>query len=479
MLKTNDTILINNGNTSDKLLEDCKEKTNTKLIHGLTGIVNLQNTCYMNSAIQAFSHIYPLTRYFFKNKAEIEKILKTNAANIFKNVDDFKVESVTSQIPLELRKKLHDPNYNPATLTEKETEIIFNNTITWRLLKLLECMWSANSTVIPTSFRKVFSDARNKFFYGFEQHDAEEAYSCILQQMQEELAEKKIIKFRTNKKSIQDFMNFKNNIVDQIEKTNDTVTKQKLLDSFKKKKKEMPGESLAIEGFREMKKYYGMSYSRITEIFSGFLLSSISCPDKDCGYVSNKFDPFLHLQLPMPFKINAWASIPLEIDECMAEYCREEALDEKNLWNCEGCNKKVKGIKKLQLWTSPPVLVLQFKRFSHAKGSKDSRLVKYPLKNFDISSMVCSYQIDGSKCYKYTLQCVINHTGNMSGGHYYIYCKDEDTGKWFEFNDSNVREVPESRIVSSSAYLLFYLREDMLNQSAQNQSAQNQSAKIN
>ena len=52
---------------------------------------------------------------------------------------------------------------------------------------------------------------------------------------------------------------------------------------------------------------------------------------------------------------------------------------------------------------------------------------------------------------------IVNHSGNSNGGHYISYTKNIMSEDWYEFNDSNVRQImnPES-IVNSGAYLLFY-----------------------
>lgn len=417
----------------------------------------------MNSAVQAFSHNYPLTFYLFTQKTNIYCILRKNAPKIFKNINAFNPSCMTSIIPIDLRMKIHSVDYDPESLNEEEALLVYNNTITAQLIRLLEILWSRNCVVIPTSFKKIFSEARNKFFYGFEQHDAEEAYSCILQKMQEELAEEKNVKFKTTKPSIQDFLQFKNNINEKIHNAISIEEKQELLNIYKQKKKEMATESLSIEAYREMRKYYGSSYSRVTELFSGFLHSSINCPDVTCGFSSNKFDPFLHLSLPLPSRHHS--EIFFTIDDCFNEYCREEILDEQNLWLCDGCNNKVKAIKKLQLWTAPPILVIQFKRFGNQRISKDNRLIKYPIEHLDISSIISPAQLYANKCYKYRLQCVINHAGGLNGGHYYTYCLDEDTYQWYEFDDNHVSDISQNAIVNNNAYLLFYMREDMIKKS--------------
>ncbi|XWV26100.1 putative ubiquitin-specific protease [Tupanvirus soda lake] len=458
--QSTNTVYINSNDLPESLIQKRNAQTKEKQVRGLTGIVNVGNTCYMNSAVQALSHNYPLTYFLFTQKEEILRVLRTNARKILKDMDAFKLGNETSIVPHSLRMKIQDPSYDPSQLLDDEMAIIYNHTITAQLIRLLENMWSRNCVVIPTSFKRVFSEARDKFFYGFEQHDAEEAYSCILQKMQEELAEEKNIKFKTNKPSVQEFLSFKNEINTRIQTATSYEEKKNLFEIYKQKKKEMPTESLTIEAYREMKKYYGSAYSRVTEIFSGFLHSSTNCPDPTCGYSSNKFDPFLHLSLPMPAR--HMTGMTMTIDDCINEYCKEETLDEQNLWLCEGCNNKVRAIKRLQLWTAPPVLVIQFKRFGVARISKDSRMIRYPMEHFDVSPIVSPAKMEPGKCYKYRLQCVVNHTGGLHGGHYYTYCLDEDTNKWYKFDDSHVSEISEDSIVTNTAYLLFYMREDMI-----------------
>lgn len=456
-------IFTNKTDVPSDMLDNKNVTQKPIIIRGLTGIVNTGNTCYMNSAVQALSHNYPLTNYLFNNKKNILQILKNNARKIFIDNEFFKLTNENSFIPLDLRNKIHNENYNPESLTEEETNMIYNNTITAQLIRLLENMWAKNCAVIPTSFKKIFSQARNKFFYGCEQHDAEEAYSCILQKMQEELAENKDIKFRHSKPTIQELLQFKDEIGVKIRNATSMDEKKFYFNIYKQKKKEMPMESLSIEAYREMRKYYGSSYSRITEIFSGFMHSSITCPNSDCGFSSNKFDPFLHLALQMPVKNDdSLLKSDLNIEDCINEYCREEILDSNNLWHCEGCDNNVRAIKKLQLWTAPPVLVIQLKRFGMARTRKDGRLVNYPMNHFDISSMISPYNFDENKCYKYRLQCVINHTGSLNGGHYYTYCLDEDSGQWYKYDDLIVNKISENVIITHNAYLLFYMREDMI-----------------
>lgn len=61
------------------------------------------------------------------------------------------------------------------------------------------------------------------------------------------------------------------------------------------------------------------------------------------------------------------------------------------------------------------------------------------------------------------MYAVSNHFGSMGGGHYTAYAKNNQS--WYDFNDSSVREISEGSVVSRDAYLLFYRRMDMKNES--------------
>ncbi|GLE05681.1 hypothetical protein PINS_up014721 [Pythium insidiosum] len=71
--------------------------------------------------------------------------------------------------------------------------------------------------------------------------------------------------------------------------------------------------------------------------------------------------------------------------------------------------------------------------------------------------------LDQARCLetKYDLYGVVNHQGALGGGHYTAYAKNFLDDQWYYYDDERVRVVEESKVVTPSAYLLFYVRSDM------------------
>ena len=111
-------------------------------IHGLTGLHNLGNTCFMNSAIQSLVHTPPLVEYFLKE--------------------------YTQEINTE----------NPLGL-QGELAVAF--------AELLRKLWSAGRTSVPP---RAFKSKLSRFapqFSGYNQHDSQELLAFLLDGLHEDL----------------------------------------------------------------------------------------------------------------------------------------------------------------------------------------------------------------------------------------------------------------------------------------------------
>ena len=96
-------------------------------------------------------------------------------------------------------------------------------------------------------------------------------------------------------------------------------------------------------------------------------------------------------------------------------------------------------------------------------GERINADVEFPLEGLDLSKHVIGKE-NGGKSLIYDCYAVSNHMGGVGGGHYTAYAKNPVSNKWYEFDDSSCSSIrsekPESQVVSSMAYNLFYRRRD-------------------
>ena len=205
-------------------------------------------------------------------------------------------------------------------------------------------------------------------------------------------------------------------------------------------------DKVAIQCFEMIKNMYSKEYSEIWNLFYAVHVSEIT--DLSSGeQLQITPEPYFIIDLPIPLKNKS----PSLID-CFNNYVEGEILDGENAWYNEETKEKVNIRKKIQFWSFPNILVIDFKRFNNS-FQKNQILINFPLENLDLSSYVIGYK---SESYKYDLYGVCNHSGGVMGGHYTAYVKNAN-GKWYHFNDTSVSEVGNlESIISPKAYVLFY-----------------------
>uniref|UniRef100_A0A8C4GM68 Ubiquitin carboxyl-terminal hydrolase n=1 Tax=Dicentrarchus labrax TaxID=13489 RepID=A0A8C4GM68_DICLA len=189
------------------------------------------------------------------------------------------------------------------------------------------------------------------------------------------------------------------------------------------------------------------------------------------------------------------------IQSCLHQFTSVELLMGNNKLLCESCterrqkqlrksDKKVEKMytsarKQMLISSLPPVITLHLKRFHQAGMNlrKVNRHVDFPL-ILDLApfcSASCKNLAAGDRVL-YSLYGIVEHSGSMRGGHYTAYVKvrapqrkteqhhrnlsgardagGSSQGQWVYISDTTVQTVPESRVLNSQAYLLFY--EEML-----------------
>ena len=146
----------------------------------------------------------------------------------------------------------------------------------------------------------------------------------------------------------------------------------------------------------------------------------------------------------------------VNIEECFNLFSRREQLDKNNTTYCSNCKEHLQGIKKMDIYKLPIILIIHFKRFKQKahSSSKNTRTINFPLEDLDMGRF--SLGCEGI----YDLYAVSSHYGMLEGGHYTAYAKSVK-GQWREFNDSSVSLINDVREkITPSAYVLFYKKRE-------------------
>lgn len=189
--------------------------------------------------------------------------------------------------------------------------------------------------------------------------------------------------------------------------------------------------------------------SQICDLFQGQYKSSIKC--RSCGHTSLSFTPFTFLTLPLPKRGQRTT-----LKDCINNFSETELVTGADAWHCPHCKCPRDALKTITIWRLPAVLIIQLKRF-YFEGVFRSKLQNHV--NFPVDGLLMEDASSGRpQDFKYDLYGVVNHYGDLSGGHYISFGKHPFSGKWITYDDSVVNEMPQSKVCSSAAYMLFYSR---------------------
>jgi ubiquitin carboxyl-terminal hydrolase 8 len=150
------------------------------------------------------------------------------------------------------------------------------------------------------------------------------------------------------------------------------------------------------------------------------------------------------IELSIPKKEN------ITIYDCFNETFKNDLLEKDNAWFDDKTNTKKDVIKQTRICYLPPILVIHLKRWVNYTH-KNAQLIQCPLE-LDLTPFLFDSEI-----YKvYELVGIINHIGNIFGGHYFSYVKKQDN--WYCCDDTTTRKINEKEIINSSNYCLFFRR---------------------
>lgn len=337
--------------------------------NGITGLVNLGNTCFLNSAMQAISHTY-----------ELNELLDNERLNNYFN-------------------------NNSSTMLLKE----------WNELRKL--MWSKNCTISPKGFlstvQRVAGDKNQDLFTGYEQNDLSEFLMFLLGCFH-----------------------------DSLKREVDIVLKGEIK-NFKDK--------IAVKCLESYKRLQEKEYSEIIDLFYGIQANLIYKKDvkyKDLNeksVLSVASESFFIINLPIPLKKRN-----INIYDCFDTFTEVETLDGDNMWYNEKTKQKEAINKRTCFWKLPKILIVDIKRYDMNNLKKQNNIDIPHI--IELSKYVIGYK-SGDNTYE--IYGVCNHGGVTQGGHYTANIKNAN-GKWYNYNDTYVREIKPELVITPKAYCLFF-----------------------
>ncbi|CAI5736244.1 unnamed protein product [Peronospora destructor] len=179
--------------------------------------------------------------------------------------------------------------------------------------------------------------------------------------------------------------------------------------------------------------------------FSGVLRSKLACGG--CGFASYKFDPFLDVSLSLndgksksekreKRAEQVDGSLAINLESLLQQFAAEEELRGANQVYCLRCSKYQNNYKSLNLHKLPNVLVFHIRRLDFYRQQKLLQNVEFPLIGLNMRP--------------FTSVVVCHHGESVNGGHYTSYVKQQ---QWILFDDVNVNTVAADEVKSSQAYV--------------------------
>jgi ubiquitin C-terminal hydrolase len=140
-----------------------------------------------------------------------------------------------------------------------------------------------------------------------------------------------------------------------------------------------------------------------------------------------------------------------DLDKCLDNHFCDETMDGENQYYDDKTESYKDVIKRTNIEMMPNILIIQLKRWNF-NLRKNQRVIHFDEDGIDISqykSLSCPTQDS-----KYSLFGIVNHSGNVFGGHY-TSCVRNMNGKWYDFNDTDVKEHKGS-VKGNKNYVLIY-----------------------
>ena len=281
----------------------------------------------------------------------------------------------------------------------------------------------------PNKFYSQLISMTNLFTYG-NQNDSNFCIIYILSILANEL------------KNFKAFIKIDYSPIYYISKLNDDILKKEKFKSF-------------------FDKYKEKRQAPIIDNFYGFQLDTYKCENKKCNYINYTFQIFSVLNLPIVNRNN----IKIYGLKESIQYYQEKIfhINEKDFF-CKKCNVFYVSTQSI-LISLPKILIINLKRV----GEKD-----FYSHNLDIPMSLSSREISvnsNDENFVYELTGYIKHYGGAKSGHNIAICQNFFDSIWYEYDDSRVKSIFNSknyvdnknRIIDlTNGFLFFYKQKDTL-----------------
>lgn len=185
----------------------------------------------------------------------------------------------------------------------------------------------------------------------------------------------------------------------------------------------------------------------VQEMFEGQVRSFIKCVNVD--FTSSRLEKFYDLQLDVKGCKSIYDSFE--------KYIEVEMMNEENQYAAEGYGKQ-DAEKGLRFSRFPPVLSIHLKRFEY-DPLRDGMVkvhdrYKFPA-HLDLDRFLDA-DPDNAQAkvpQHYHLHSVLVHSGDVHGGHYYVYVRpstDPNSQEWFKFDDDRILKSSKAHAIDGS-----------------------------
>lgn len=338
------------------------------------GLENSGNTWYFNVVLQWLFHLKIFNKIFLDDS--------------YKRMINSSQRSEMWDAFAELLKKTHDPSAtSPARPSRSK--------VGWKK--------GIQDYVSTKDFKRELV-LNCPSFKGYEQHDAHEFCTSLLDIMSKEL----------------------NRV-----KTKPKYTEIKIKSSY----------SIEKQAQKWMDYYKEREDSLITDCFQG--QNMVELKWNKCQHTVYSFDTimFLHLEITDKTRIT--------MDMLIEQNSKSEIIDD---YKWSKCKKETKHTKTNYMYSAPRILIVHLKRFEIGVYNATKITTTVELDN------ELKIPIKSGKDARYNLLSIIHHTGSLNSGHYYWEIKDElpkGGKKWHLFNDELVSST-QVNANSKTCYIMFY-----------------------